>query len=148
MGCSGGGSGGPIPKEALALERFRGAEHVVQILDVFWEADGKPCLVMGAFGVSLHKLLKDGPPTPSQIRHAFWGMVSGVATIHGAGLIHGDVKPANILVDVAPTGWTAKIADVGSVVEALSDSRGCLHPSALRIRLRWWRLLWLWWRLR
>ena len=58
----------------------------------------------------INRLHIEGPPlTPHAIR-AFWRqMVSVVYTLHSNGIVHMDLKPANLIL----FGRTLKIADLG-----------------------------------
>jgi serine/threonine protein kinase len=49
---------------------------------------------------------------PDLAQHLTRQLLSGVAYIHACGLVHGDIKPANILLDDA---WTLKLCDFGMV---------------------------------
>jgi serine/threonine-protein kinase len=61
-------------------------------------------------GEPLSKLMGQGPLPPRQV--AVWGrqLALGMASAHAQGVVHSDLKPANVL--VTPTG-TAKIVDFG-----------------------------------
>src|SRR5262249_10146677 len=63
-------------------------------------------------GVSLHELVtKHGPLEPPRAAHYIRQVAVGLEHVHhGAGLVHRDIKPGNILID--RTG-TVKILDMG-----------------------------------
>ena len=46
-------------------------------------------------------------------------MARGLVHLHGKGIIHGDLKPENVLLQIAPNwlGLTAKLADFGLSVK-------------------------------
>ena len=92
--------------------------HAVPVFDVV-EHRGQPCLVMQYFpSSSLAELMTTGPPLPvPQVARIGAEVASALAAAHDAGIVHRDVKPANVL--VAPDG-TAKISDFG-ISHAMGD---------------------------
>lgn len=101
-------------RELLAEARVvAGIEHpnVLRVYDVV-EHDGVPLLVLehAAGGSLAERLAREGPLPPDRsIEHAI-AVLSGLAALHARGLVHGDVKPANIL--ITQDGST-KLADFG-----------------------------------
>jgi non-specific serine/threonine protein kinase len=52
---------------------------------------------------------------PLEVRlHILADIANAVASAHAIGVLHKDLKPANILIVPAPGGWQIKIADFGS----------------------------------
>src|SRR4051812_2870457 len=74
--------------------------HVVAIHDVV-EEDGRPWLVMEHVrSRSLQRILEeDGPLSPTQTARIGLDVLSAIEVAHAAGVVHRDVKPANVLVD-------------------------------------------------
>jgi serine/threonine protein kinase len=74
--------------------------HVVAIHDVV-EEDGRPWLVMEHVrSRSLQRILEeDGPLTPQRTAQIGLDVLSAIEVAHAAGVVHRDVKPANVLVD-------------------------------------------------
>ena len=75
-----------------------------------------PCLTMELVpGITLEALLTKQRPLEIETARDIVRQVSGaVAALHVAGLVHGDLKPSNIL--LAPNGersWAVKVADFG-----------------------------------
>ncbi len=74
---------------------------IVQLLDS--GVVPQPYLVMElARGEALHKLLERGPLSTEQAAGIAVTLFSALATVHHAGLTHGDVKPANLVVRLDP----------------------------------------------
>jgi serine/threonine-protein kinase len=98
-------------REARAMAAVR-HKHVVAVHAVE-EVDGLPYLVMEYVpGVSLEQRLADGPPLELEdILLIGAETAAGLAAAHDQGLIHRDVKPANILLEKGTD--QVKLSDFG-----------------------------------
>ena len=78
-----------------------------------------------------------------EIIEVFRQMTSGVAAIHAAGVIHGDIKPKNIMLEPAASGFCLSIMDFGLarlyasqttvfIPGSVSGTPGYLAPELLR----------------
>jgi eukaryotic-like serine/threonine-protein kinase len=93
--------------------------HAVPVFDVV-EHEGQPCLVMQHFpSVSLAELAAGNQqPSAAEVARIGGDVASALAAAHEVGIVHRDVKPANVL--VGPDG-TAKISDFG-IAHAMGDA--------------------------
>jgi hypothetical protein len=105
-----------IVAEAVILDRLRGHPHVVQLLDAF-ELGKKMHLVLEHGGRSLHEMLKTRPSV-AQIRSVAAHLNDALAFVHSIGLVHADLKPANVVVAAVGRNWTCRLADFGNALEA------------------------------
>jgi serine/threonine-protein kinase len=86
-------------REALAAARLSGAPNVVTIFDVT-EYQGRPIIVMEYLsGGSLQDAVAAGPTPPSRVLRWLEEAAAGLDAAHAAGVVHRDVKPANLLLD-------------------------------------------------
>ena len=105
-----------ILREVVSLERCAHHPNIVQPLDVGVEKDTRgescTCLVLELCGMDLRRRLQQLLPTtearsegclwraslpPQQVRRALGQVASALEYLNGLGLVHADLKPANIL---------------------------------------------------
>ena len=84
-------------REAQMVARLR-HPNVVGVYD-FFEEDGSPAIVMELVPFqSLRDTVRDqGPLPPARVARIGLGVLAGLRAAHQAGVVHRDVKPANIL---------------------------------------------------
>ena len=97
--------------------------HVVRLLDVARHRDGRWAVVMERVeGQTLETLLALGRPRDRVSRRRIvGGLRTGLAALHGAGLVHGDVAPANVV--VRPDG-TPVLVDLVDPVDTVLGTPG------------------------
>ncbi|KAF5553614.1 serine threonine kinase [Fusarium napiforme] len=94
--------------------------NIVQLLGICWKSvkDGilMPSFVLEAAEIDLEKFLDN--PKALEYRKVLGlavDIATGVRALHDVGIIHGDIKPANVLIFKDPQlTYVAKIADFGS----------------------------------
>ncbi|MDA5281282.1 serine/threonine-protein kinase, partial [Streptomyces sp. Isolate_45] len=86
-----------LEREAWAAARVS-HRGVVTVYDVATE-DGRPWIVMELVrGLSLAEVLEaEGPMSPQRAAHLGEQVLAALRAAHGAGVLHRDVKPANVL---------------------------------------------------
>lgn len=105
-------------REVRAAARIQHS-HVVSVYAAGeTEDDGSPYLVMEfVAGPTLAALIREQRQLRPRTAVAFAVQIAaGLATAHAAGLVHRDVKPANVLISTGPSNDAiAKLADFGMV---------------------------------
>jgi serine/threonine-protein kinase len=124
---------------ALGSERFRREIDVVarlqhpNILPLYdsGDADGLLYYVMPLVGGGTlrDRIAREGPLPIGDVRHITTHIAAGLDYAHRHGVVHRDVKPANVLLDEEH----ATIADFGIAQRSLSDSSERLTTTGLLI---------------
>ena len=100
-----------LSREVEKLVFLSADRYVVQLLDVGWDAEPPYYVMEFVENGSLDELLREhGPLPPSEAVELFAGMAVGLVHAHGKGVLHCDLKPANILLD---QDHTPRLADFG-----------------------------------
>jgi len=96
--------------------------HVLSARELV-ENDGRIALVLDLVpgGQTLEKIIarefRDGL-SMVQALQVFLAIVQGIEYLHGKGIVHGDLKPENVMIEGDfrdPSSWTPKVTDFGTV---------------------------------
>jgi serine/threonine protein kinase len=114
-------------REARAAARLD-HPHVTTVFDVV-EEDGRPWLVMEHVDArSLQDIIEErGPLPPAAVAQIGLDVLAALEAAHGAGIVHRDVKPANVLVE--PDGH-ACLTDFG-IATTTGDSSLTTHGALI-----------------
>ena len=95
--------------EARILSRISNA-HVVTLFDVLQEPHGDVLVMELVAGRTLHELSRRTAVRPTAVLRLGAQLATGLHAMHSAGIVHGDIKPANLR--LAADG-KLKILDLG-----------------------------------
>jgi hypothetical protein len=106
-----------VRRRFLAEGRFLrrvDSPYVVGVHDVGEAEDGRPYMVLTyADGGSLADRIKAGPMEIADVVKIVGQVGSGLKQLHARGVLHRDVKPANVLFRTDPAGDRAMLGDLG-----------------------------------
>jgi serine/threonine protein kinase len=117
-------------REARAAGRMSSHSYVVDLFDAGVTADGHPYLVMELCSGSYADLLKQRALSAAEVRDVGVKIADALADAHAVGVLHRDVKPANILINefgeptLADFGLAvlAEMRDVSLTLEVLTPA--------------------------
>jgi serine/threonine protein kinase len=104
--------------------------NVVSVHDVGEGEDGRPYIVMDYVeGLSLQELIVAEGPLPSErVAVIGMGIARALAAAHALGIVHRDVKPANVIVDAQ---GIPHLMDFGLARELYDEDPGVTAPGLL-----------------
>jgi tRNA A-37 threonylcarbamoyl transferase component Bud32 len=85
-------------REARAAGRMSSHPHVVDLFDAGVTSSGHPFLIMELCRGSYSERMRMAPLAPAEVRDVGIKIADALADAHALGVLHRDVKPANILV--------------------------------------------------
>ena len=88
-----------LAREVEKLAALDASRNVVNLLHVGWDHDPPYFVMEHLTGGSLQDCLADGPVPREEAVRLAEGVARGLARTHGAGILHCDLKPANVLLD-------------------------------------------------
>lgn len=88
-----------LSREVEKLRHLFGDRHVVQLMEVGWESDPPYYVMEYMESGSLDDLLRNGPLPLDQVLTLVRGIATGLVHAHGKGILHCDLKPANVMID-------------------------------------------------
>jgi serine/threonine protein kinase len=111
-----------LDSEPVAIQRFKqeaqlGAQirhpNLIPVYDAGWQG-GRHFLVMELIeGKSLAKVLADGPITWERSAVIVRDVLAGLAALHERGVVHRDISPNNVLLEVVGGRERARLSDLG-----------------------------------
>src|SRR4051794_29747250 len=122
-------------RELQLTGRLTGHPHVVTVFDTGVTRSGKPYIAMDYFenGSLRDKVRNEGPLRVPDVLRAGVKLAGALAAVHEAGVLHGDIKPQNILISrygepaVADFG-VARVVD-SSEISATAQAFTPLHAA-------------------
>ncbi len=126
-----------LEREVSSLERVR-SPWVAEIIDA--DPWGEVPYVATRFvpGLCLAEYVdEEGPITGQELRHFALGLAEGIASVHGVGVVHRDVKPANVILEgrrpILIDFGLARVADDLRITQTgwLLGTPGYLAPEVL-----------------
>ncbi len=112
-------------REAQAVMRLS-SPHVARVIDVNLLEDGSPFVVFEYLqGRSLESMIADGPLSVRDAVRYILDALDALAEAHRLGLVHRDVKPANLFLAERPgKPPIVKVLDFGLVKDIVGHNRG------------------------
>ncbi len=92
--------------------------HLTQMIEAF-PHDGHVCIAFSLHGRDLSRAIPRDGMSIVEVKHITRQLLQGLHAMHGAGFIHTDVKPGNVLYD--PASQLARLADLGLATTTLTD---------------------------
>jgi serine/threonine protein kinase len=101
--------------------------HIVPLYDYWRDPEGAYLVMRLMKGGNLEEIIQNGPLSLAQVARILEQVTSALAAAHRRGIVHRDMKPANILLD---EDGNAYLSDFG-IAKALSEDSGLTVTGAI-----------------
>lgn len=88
-----------LNREVEKLALLYTSRNIVRLIDVGWQSDPPYYVMEYLERGSLETLLKEGTPEPEEAVRIIRSVCQALVHAHGRGVLHCDLKPANVLLD-------------------------------------------------
>ena len=88
-----------LNREVEKLALLYTSRNIVRLIDVGWQSDPPHYVMEYLERGSLETLLKEGRPEPEEAVRIIRSVCQALVHAHGRGVLHCDLKPANVLLD-------------------------------------------------
>ena len=111
--------------------------HIVSLYDYWRDPDGAYLVMRWLRGGSLRGVLERGPWNPEPAARLLSQVAGALSHAHRQGVVHGDVKPANVLLDeeghayLSDFGIAARLADPSEPSRLVTSSPAYVPPEEL-----------------
>ena len=107
-----------LNREVEKLAVLYTSRHIVRLIDVGWDSDPPYYVMEYLDNGSLASFLANGPLPPNEVVRIAKSVLQALVHAHGSGILHCDLKPANVLLDAE---FEARLCDFGQ--SRLSDEQ-------------------------
>ncbi len=112
----------PVLRAEFEVLRRVDHPHVIRMLDFDTPPGAPPIIVMDYIrSIPFDRFSRD--IDPERLREALRQILSALDYLHGLGIVHGDLKPSNLLIAPEPAPFHFRIADFG-FAQTLTRGRG------------------------
>jgi serine/threonine protein kinase len=105
-------------REAGLLSRVH-SPHVVTVFDLVRDGEWEAVVLELVTGPTVDVICRDGPLPPSDVGRIGEQLAEGLDVLHGAGIVHGDIKPTNLRLSAS---GVLKILDLGVSRDMAADA--------------------------
>ncbi|KAF2473495.1 uncharacterized protein BDR25DRAFT_312546 [Lindgomyces ingoldianus] len=130
-------------KEIELMKRLKPHPHIVQIFGTYSKGNELAIMMSPVAESDLQKALEVGAIPEKTLKQAFGCLVTGLAFIHKGKIIHGDIKPSNILLSGCRFLWTdfGCSKDISGLQDTMTEAtmrgtRGYWAPEVFRLEQR------------
>ncbi|QDT38047.1 serine/threonine protein kinase [Stratiformator vulcanicus] len=108
-----------LSREVERLAALDASRNIVDLIDVGWDVDPPYFIMEFLPRGSLDRTLEGGPLKTANAVRLIRGVLEGLVHAHGSGILHCDLKPANVLLDA---GDEPRLCDFGQSRRSIDRS--------------------------
>lgn len=128
--------------EVMLMNRLPKSPNLIELIGYSGD-ESRPAIIMKQYPTSLrHQLVDESFPNNGEINMKIaFDIANGMDLIHQKGIVHFDLKPANVLAELVRGHWSYAICDFGfaNLVSDVQDKivKGVKRPTEIGITARY-----------